>query len=688
MQIVRHISQARRAWCIGLLLCGAVSAGILSRLSAELTPAGARERQVTLKVVDFLSRQHISRQALDDAVAVRALKLLLSSFDPMKVYFTQSDVDEFRGSQTQLDNLLREGNIEFAYHVYRRFLKRVDERVILVNKLLEQPFDFTADEVMITDPDATEYSRTPDEIAERWRKRIKYDLLVLKADKVEEDKARERLRNRYHNFARRMQQFDNDELLETYLNSFSMALDPHTSYMSPSQFDNFRILMRLNLEGIGAKLQTNDFGQTVVAEVVPGGAAAKHGKLKPEDQIVAVGQGDSGEMVDVVDMKLTDVVKLIRGKAGTVVRLGVKSEGDAESSIYRIVRAQIELKDSEAQAQILEAGKNPAGEPYRVGVILLPSFYMDMEGSRLNQESFKSTTRDVKLILDSFKEQNVDAVVLDLRRNGGGSLVEAINLTGLFIDEGPIVQVKDSAGAVDHYDDTSPGMLWGGPLVVVTDKFSASASEILAGAIQDYRRGLIVGDRATHGKGTVQTLRELGERLFSIANPPNEGAIKITVQQFFRPSGDSTQQRGVLADIQLPALTDYMPVGEADLENSLPFSNVKAAAHAVYDMVSPDIVQKLAARSSERITTSDEFRKVAERIERYKEQKAQKSVSLNADKFMSQRNGLNDDEAESGAAGDHVKIKRDYYLEEVLSVTVDYLDLLHAGQVAQSRTNR
>jgi carboxyl-terminal processing protease len=193
-----------------------------------------------------------------------------------------------------------------------------------------------------------------------------------------------------------------------------------------------------------------------------------------------------------------------------------------------------------------------------------------MEGSRLNQESFKSTTRDVKLILDSFKEQNVDAVVLDLRRNGGGSLVEAINLTGLFIDEGPIVQVKDSAGAVDHYDDTSPGMLWGGPLVVVTDKFSASASEILAGAIQDYRRGLIVGDRATHGKGTVQTLRELGERLFSIANPPNEGAIKITVQQFFRPSGDSTQQRGVLADIQLPALTDYMPVGEADLENSLP----------------------------------------------------------------------------------------------------------------------
>jgi carboxyl-terminal processing protease len=679
------ISQARRAWWIGILLSAAVSVAVMSRLGAELTPPGARERQVTRNVVESLTTQHISKQPIDDQIAARALKLFLSSFDPMKIYFTQADAEEFRRAESQIDNLLLDGKIDFAYHVYNRFVQRVDERVQLINKLLEEEFDFTVDEQIVVDRDELAYPSTQDEVRERWRKRIKYDLLVLKADKVEGQEARNRLRSRYANFARRMRQFDNDELLETYLNSFTMALDPHTSYMSPSQLDNFRILMRLNLEGIGAKLQTNDFGQTVVAEVVPGGAAAKHGKLKPEDQIVSVGQGESGEMVDVVDMKLTDVVKLIRGNAGTVVRLGIKPAGENETQVYRIVRAKIELKDSEAQGKIFEAGKKPNGDSYKLGVILLPSFYMDMEGSRLNQASFKSTTRDVKAILESFQRQGIDAVILDLRKNGGGSLIEAIQLTGLFIDQGPVVQVKDSKGRIDHYDDTTPGMQWDGPLVVVTDKFSASASEILAGAVQDYKRGLIIGDDTTHGKGTVQTLRELGERLFPIANPPNEGAIKITVQQFFRPSGDSTQQRGVVADIVLPAISAHMPVGEADLDNSLPFSRVPSLNYAPFELVTGDVIQFLAQKSAQRIAANAEFQKELEKIEKYKEQKARKTVSLNAEEFLAQRNNLGQTEDDEGdEQSTELKIKRDYYLNEVLDITVDYLNYLKEHQVAQA----
>lgn len=681
----------RRRWTMvaGWMAVGLVVAGVGIRLAADLTPPGGRERQVTLKVVDLLTRQHLSQHPLDDEIAARALPLLLESFDPLKLYFTRADVEEFRRSQSQLDDWLKQGRIEFGYQVYQRFVQRIDERLQLVEKLLAQPVDFTIDETIVLDRKSLDYPATPEEITDRWRKRIKYDLLVLKAEKVEGDQARERLLRRYQNFARRMKQFDNDELMETYINAFAMSFDPHTSYMSPSQLENFRIMMRLNLEGIGAQLQTDDYGHTVVAKIVPGGAADKHGKLKPQDQIVSVGQGDDGEMVDVVDMKLTDVVKLIRGKAGTVVRLGVLSPNEQEIKIYRIVRAKIELKDSEARGEIFPVGRKPSGEPYRVGVVDLPSFYMDMEASRLNADSFKSTTRDVQAILERFNKEGVDAVVLDLRRNGGGSLVEAINLTGLFIDEGPVVQVRDSSGTVEHYDDPVRGMVWAGPLVVLTSKFSASASEILAGAIQDYRRGLIIGDPATHGKGTVQTLRELGERLFPIANPPNQGAIKITVQEFYRPSGDSTQQRGVLADITLPSLTAHMPGAESDLEYSLPFSRVQPVRYTPYRLVSADMIKVLAERSQARVARSPDFQKLQATIDRYLAQRERKSVSLQEEKFFADRAQLDAareeekkiDELENNSAN----IKRDYYLDEVFAITVDYLELLREQAIAASR---
>jgi carboxyl-terminal processing protease len=446
--------------------------------------------------------------------------------------------------------------------------------------------------------------------------------------------------------------------------------------------------MRLNLEGIGAALQMVD-GYTVISKIIPGGAADKQGKLKPEDRIVSVGN-DKGEMVDVIDMKLNDVVDMIRGKAGTVVKLGVLPTGSNEMKVYSITRAKIELKDSEARAEIINQGAKADGAPLQIGVIDLPSFYMDMEGARNGNEGYKSTTRDVRKILDDFSAKGVDVVLLDLRRNGGGSLPEAISLTGLFIDQGPVVQVKNSNGDVEVLPDDEPGVAWKGPLVVLTSKFSASASEILAGAVQDYHRGLIVGDTSTHGKGTVQSLLELGSQLFRIPNPPNLGALKITMQQFYRPNGDSTQKRGVLADIRLPSITDHMDVSEADLDYALEFDQVKPARYGVYNMADAKLVQSLTTTSQTRISQSEDFKKLLHRIDRYMEQKAKKQVTLKEKDFFAERAEFDADKEDEkqledqAVASDEV-VKRNYYMNEVLAIASDYARLVERNPIASSR---
>jgi len=547
----------------------------------DLTGPRANDRQVTLVVSSLMRREHMSKQELNDTISERALMSFVKSIDPLKIYFYQSDIEEFSKKDAEIDDMIRRGDISFAYTVYKTFLKRVDERVAVIDELLKQDFDFTLDEEMVIDPDAAKYPADAAEARQRWRRRIKYDLLVLKADGTEGQEAREKLTRRYHSFQKRMHQTDGDELLEMYLTAVTSSYDPHTTYMSPSTLENFRIQMGLKLQGIGAALQLKD-GYTVITKIIPGGAAAESGKLKPEDRIVSVGQGPEGEMVDVIDMKLGDVVKLIRGDKGTVVRLGVIPATGGEMKIINITRAEIELADSAARSVIFDDLKKADGTPLRIGVIDLPSFYMDMEAARRGDPNFRSTTRDLKKILDDFNAKGVEAVVLDLRRNGGGSLTEAINTTGLFIDDGPVVQVKDSDGRVQHYDDNDPGMAWKGPLVVVTSKFSASASEIFAGAIQDYHRGIVVGDTATHGKGTVQSLLNLGEQLFRIPNPPNLGALKITMQQFYRPGGASTQKRGVLADIVLPSITNHMDVSESDLDFALEFDRVDSNEFDLY----------------------------------------------------------------------------------------------------------
>jgi carboxyl-terminal processing protease len=467
------------------------------------------------------------------------------------------------------------------------------------------------------------------------------------------------------------------------------AFDPHTNYMSPKTTENFLIAMRLELDGIGAALQSID-GYTVVNKIVPGGAADKDGRLKVEDKVVAVGQGESGEMVDVVDMKLSEVVNMIRGKAGTIVRLEVVSVGGPEKKILNITRAKIELNDSAARAQVFEAGKKGDGTAYRVGVIDLPSFYADMAGTRRGLADARSATRDVRHLLEGFTKQGVDAVVLDLRRNGGGSLPEAIDLAGLFIDGGPVVQVN---GAGDdkplkydvRYDARKPGVAWSGPLVVVTSKFSASASEIVAGAIQDYGRGLVVGDHTTHGKGTVQNLMDVSQRLLDVGNGPPMGSLKITTQQFYRPCGESTQKRGVLADIELPSLTTHLDVAEADLDYPIEFDKVASLNYKHYGLVNRPLCDQLRRLSEERCGQAEKFQQVRKNIVRYQEQKARKSVSLNEEQFLKERAEMNADKEEekkieelsNGQKG----IERDFYLDEVLAIAVDYLNLRHLAVV-------
>jgi carboxyl-terminal processing protease len=572
--------------------------------------------------------------------------------------------------------------VSFAYEVYDRFLERVDQRIPIVEELLKSKLDFNEKESIVIDRDIAVWAKTQDEVRDKWKKRIKYDLLVQKMEKVSPEEARKKLLRRYTSFAKRMHQMNADELLETYLSSLTSSLDPHTSFMSPGTLENFEITMRLQLDGIGASLKGED-GYTTVAELVPGGAADKDGRLKKKDRIVGVGQDREGEMIDVVDMNLNDVVKLIRGKRGTVVRLKVIPVSQTVPTVYDIVRAKIELQDSAARGEIIEEGIKADGSPWRIGVINLPSFYMDMAAARQGQADYKSSTRDCRKLLEGFRDEGVDCVALDLRNNGGGSLPESISLTGLFIDTGPVVQIKDADQRVQQYDDLEPGVVWDGPLVVLVNKFSASASEIVAGAIQDYRRGLVIGDSATHGKGTVQSLLDLGRQLFQrLPNAPSLGALKITMQQFYRPSGLSTQMKGVKSDVKLPSITDHLPVGESDLDNAIPFDRVDTADFSATNNVNESMLETLQQRSNVRVADDEEFQELATDIARYEERKNEKTLSLLESDFVKEWNEgkaaekEEEKKQEENAGPRRPVVRRDFYFAEAMRVTTDYLSVL------------
>jgi carboxyl-terminal processing protease len=681
LTVIRSLSMPQRSFAtrlriiylpcvVGLLL-------ISLRLPAEPVP-GKQDRMVVQMVCAFLQRDHLSQPAIGDDLSRKLFRRFLKNIDPNKGYLLQSDVDDFRRFETELDDQLLRGDMSFAYQVYQRFATRAAERLPLIEQLIQAPHDFTVKEYLETDFDSLDYARTQDELKERWRKRIKFDLLLerLGTNPTPEAEAKKKILERYKGVLKRWKQVDNYDLMEIYLSDLTTSIDPHSTYMSPATLDDFAIAMRLHLEGIGALLRSEN-GQTIVVEVVPGGAAAGDGRLKPNDKIIAVAQ-DDGKFVDVVDMKLREVVKLIRGPRGTKVQLKVVPANKIEPVLYVFTRQNIELKDQEARQEVIDQGKKPDGTPYRVGVIDLPSFYADT-----NSESGegKSATEDVRRILKDFLAKGVDGVILDLRRNGGGSLNEALALTGLFIDEGPVVQVKGPRGGVERRDDPERGTVYSGPLMVLTSHLSASASEILAGALQDYGRALVVGDSTTHGKGTVQMLIDLGQQLRTGEAPPKIGALKLTIQQFYRVNGDSTQNHGVASDIVLPSITDHLGTGEKELEHALAFDRVQPVEHEELAQVSSKLKADLRARSVQRVKQSPDFTKLAKEIERLEAQRARKTIPLNEKELREQ---FNKDEAEKADQKNGLlppekpekvyKFARNFASDEILHVMVDLIE--------------
>jgi carboxyl-terminal processing protease len=655
----------------------AVAAGLLLPLpSAPAEPVPAREDRVVSEMVcGILHQGHLTRPDLGDAVSKRLFRHFLKDLDPTRGYFLQADIDEFKKSEPELAEKLMQGELGFAYKVYERLVTRVGERQKLIEELVNTPHDFTVKEYLSTDYEALDYAKDEAGLRDRWRKRIKFDLLQQRLGQkpVPEAEAKQKVLTRYQGLLKRWKQVDHYDLLELYLSDLTTSVDPHSTYMSPNTLDDFDIAMRLHLEGIGALLRSEN-GETIVAEIVPGGAAAADARLKPNDKIIGVAQGDD-KWVDVQDMKLRDVVQLIRGGRGTKVQLKVVPAGKVEPQVYALTRQNIELKSQEARGDIVEQGKKADGTPYKVGVIDLPSFYADPT----EHGGGKSATEDVRKILNDFNTKKVDGVVLELRHNGGGALTEALALTGLFIDQGPIVQVKGSQRRVQHRDDPEKGTVYGGPLIVLVSRMSASASEILAGALQDYGRALVVGDSATHGKGTVQAVIDLGSQL-QADRPPKLGALKLTIQQFYRVNGDSTQDHGVTSDIVLPSLSEVLATGEKELDYALAFDHVEPIAHDELGLVSAEVKSLLKTRSAERVKKSADFAKLTKAVEEVKARKERKSIPLNEQELREQftkEGGEKGDEdgflPDPPADGKPYKFERNFTNNEVLQIMEDFL---------------
>lgn len=661
-------------------------AGLRLPAGGNAAPAGD-EKATADELVPFVSRAvceilrqgHLHRPAIDDEASRRTFRQFLRNLDPQRLYFTQSDIEEFKKQETELDDQLLQGDIRFAREVQERFLKRHGERLKLVEELLNVPHDFTAKETMETKAEKLTWAKSDEELRDRWRKRVKYELLLQKVGPTppSEAEAKQKVLSRYRSLNKFWHQSNTYDLLEIYLSSLAASVDPHSSYLSPSSWEDMvQLQLQLHLEGIGARLRSED-GFAIVDEIVPGGAAALDGRLQPKDKIIGVAQGDS-KFVDIRDMRLKDAVRLIRGPRGTKVQLEVIPAGMGGRVVYELTREKVELKEQEAAGEIIEEGKKADGTPYRIGVVGVPAFY----GDDATDGKGKSATEDVRRILKEFQAKKVDGVILDLRDNGGGLLREARSMTGLFIDEGPVVQVKAGPGKVRVLDDPEQGTVYDGPLMVLTNRFSASASEILAGALQDYGRALVVGDSSTFGKGTVQTILPIGDQLQQAGGRGalKLGALKLTIQQFYRVNGDSTQNKGVVPDIILPSLKDHLGAGEKELDYALAFDHIDPAKHPNLGRVPAELKKSLAAKSAERVKASPDFAKLGKEIERLEARRARGTVSLNEKELKGEIG--DDDPAEDGerpnpkrgkAKENGYKFHRDFINNEVLKIMDDYL---------------
>ncbi|MBN2426059.1 MAG: carboxy terminal-processing peptidase [Calditrichaceae bacterium] len=607
------------------------------QLAYKIQQAEPQHGRVSQIVMKILSNSHYQKKPIDDSLSAQMFEEYLSTLDYNRIYFLLSDIKEFEQYKYQLDDYLKAGNASPAFDIFNRFQTRFAERQEFIFSLLQKEFDYSIDEYYQPDRSEAEWVETGIQQDSIWRKMIKNEALKLHLAGKDWDGIAETLEKRYKNLERNIKQTENEDVFQWYMNAFAVSFDPHTNYMSPKISDDFKIKMSLSLEGIGASLRTeNEY--TKVVEIVPGGPADKSGLLHANDLITAVAQGEEGELVDVIGWRIDDVVQIIRGPKDTKVRLQIiKADAalDAPQEIITIVRDKVKLEDRAAKSDTLELQHR--GKSYKLGIIEIPTFYFDYEAMRKGDPDYKSTTRDVERLLRELQSAGVDGIVIDLRNNSGGFLNEAIELTGLFIKSGPVVQVRAANGQVKIESDYSGNVVYDGPMAVLMNRFSASASEIFAAAIQDYGRGIILGSQS-FGKGTVQNIIEL-DRFFPNKGADNQkyGQIKMTIAKFYRVNGGSTQHLGVTPDISFPSQYELMDIGENAEPNALKWDEINAAQ---YMPVNPELKQyipRLKKLHLSRIKDDFEFQYIMEDIEEFKQQKEIKMVSLEENKRRLER---------------------------------------------------
>jgi carboxyl-terminal processing protease len=578
----------------------------------EFNKVSATSEQTTKLITNLIGRYHYRKPELTDALSSAIFKQYLINLDPNHSYFLASDIEQFENLRFRFDDMLKSVRLEPAYAIFSRYRIRALERIAYAQSLLDAGFDFKVDEYYTVNREHESWALNTDELNELWRKRVKYDWLALKLSGKTSDDIADTLSTRYLNMGRRIRQIKEGDVFELLMNTYLSTVEPHTGFFSPRATENFKIRMSLSLEGIGAVLQM-DGEYTLVHRVLPGGPADLSEELHGGDRITGVAQGEEEHIVDVVGWRLDDVVDLIRGPKGSLVRLQILPKNEPPGGTNRVIqirRDTIKLEEQAARQSVLHIDSHEG--PARIGVITIPTFYVDFDARARGDKDYRSTTSDVRQLLSELLLDEIDALIIDLRGNGGGALTEAISVTGLFIHSGPIVQVRDSRGKVNIRKDPDPDIFYSGPLVIMVDRDSASASEIFAGAIQDYNRGFIVGE-STFGKGTVQNLIDLDRYTTNDSEPL--GQLKITVAQFFRVTGEGTQHRGVVPDFVLPVTQYRRDQRESSQENALSWSQIKAARYrsSSTNLIENSDIQLIRKRHATRVANSAGFQYMIEK---------------------------------------------------------------------------
>lgn len=625
-----------------VIVCGLLAgtaqtpvANAVANSGQDLSPT-ERQRRVSKLVSNVIERSHYRQSPINDPVSALVLDRFVDQLDASRSYFLSTDIAEFERFRYQLDEAVVNGTLEPVFTMFNRFQVRNRERVAYALELLKTEPDFTVDETFEFDREKAPWAKSSAELNEIWRKRVKNDALSLMLTDKNWTETKDILQKRYERVLKRTEQVTSDDIFEVFMNAFAHVFDPHSSYFSPRNSEEYRIQMSLSYEGIGASLQLVDDYVTVL-NVLPGGPAAVSGKLNANDRIISVAEGKNGKPVDVIGWRLDDVVQLIRGKNNTTVRLQILPAGATPGSpekTLELARGKVTL---EAQASQKEVKKVKRGErELTVGIINVPSFYQDFEAKASGEKDYRSTTRDVRRLIDELKAEKMDALVMDLRGNGGGHLTEATGLSGLFVPAGPIVQLRETGGRVEVLDDPEPTIAWDGPLIVLVDRFSASASEIFAGAIQDYGRGIIVGQQ-TYGKGTVQNLYPLDR--YALGPDPGFGQLTVTIGKYYRVTGESTQHRGVQPDIAMPTAISTEEVGESTRESALPWDRIRPAEFGKATQWL-QTVPSLTQSHDQRIASDADFKALLADLDSFEKVRTQKKLSLNLKARVAEREQL------------------------------------------------